>query len=307
MNYNSTKPYVVFVLLVFLLSSCVSKKQHLEALQNLRSINENVVNDWQKKYNEKRRELTASDEKVRQLELDLAERKGENNILVTLRKELEIQISNMEMQLNSMGSSSKSVELGLRRKMLAKNDTINDLRSKLSSVNFVLKKNQDLLSNVLRNLSFQIDELGFSAIELVSRNNQVIVILPEKTIFKSGSSSRIAETGDKILQSISAILNRYPQLVFQVNGHTDNTPANVKRYKDNWNFSALQAASVVRELVSEYDVNPSQLTAAGKGEFEPRASNASSDGKRLNRRIEIIIYRPGEDLAKEVNAITAGF
>ncbi|MEM6966071.1 MAG: OmpA family protein [Bacteroidota bacterium] len=307
MKYFSTKPAFVFALLCLLFTSCVSKKKHLKALKELRSINENVVNEWQKKYNDKRRELTASEDKARQLELDLAERKGENNILLTLRRELEIQIENMEMQLNSMGSSSKSVELNLRKTMVAKNDTINDLRNKLSTVNTVLQKNQDLLSNVLRNLSFEIDELGFAAIEIIMRNNQVVVILPEKTIFKYGSSSRITDSGDKILQSIGAILNRFPQLVFQVNGHTDNTPANVKRYKDNWNFSALQAAAVVRTFVSEYDINPSQMTVGGKGEFEPRASNASADGKRLNRRIELIIYRPGEDLAKEVKAITGGF
>lgn len=306
MNYL-LKLSFVFLLLSILGSSCMSKKKHLEALQSVRNTNENVVNDWQKRYNTKRQELNIADEKIRTLELDLAERKGENNILVGLRNELQLQIQSMESQMSNLGSSSKSVEQTLRSDLIKKKGEIQGLQQTLASVNTVLNKNQDLLHQISGDISFEIETLGIIAVEVGMKNNQVIVTLPEAYMFKSGSTSRMTENGKVLLEKMSDVFSRYPQIVFRVVGHTDNTPANVKRYKDNWNFSALQAATIVRSFIEEYDVNTSQLSAGAKGEFEPRASNSSPDGKRLNRRIEIEIFRPYEDLVKEVKQVTGGF
>jgi len=300
------KSIFAFILLCFLASSCIPKKKHQEAMQALRVTNENVVTDWQNRYNEKRSEIGRADEKIRQLELNLAERKGENNILVGLRNELQTQIENMESQMSSLGSSSKSAEQNLRVDIKKREGEIASLKQQLKTVNVVLDKHKELFNRVSGDLSFEMQTLG-SSIEVTTRYDQVVVTIPESQLFKKGSSSRITDSGFYILEKISNVLNRYPQMLFQVIGHTDNTPANVKRYKDNWNFSALQAASVVRSLVGDYDMNSSQITASGKGEFEPRTSNSTSEGKTMNRRIELIVYRPAEDLMKEVKSITGGF
>ena len=106
-----------------------------------------------------------------------------------------------------------------------------------------------------------------------------------------------------MLQRISKVLNRYPTFYTQVVGHTDTTQPDTKRYKDNWNYSALEAATVVRTLISDFDVNSSQISVGSKGEYEPRGSNATFDGKQKNRRIEFVVYRQGEDLAKEVQKV----
>ena len=293
-------------LLVVLSTGCVSKKKHLEILQTLRTTNENVVNDWQKKYNTKRQELNAANEKINSLELDLAERKGENNILVGLRNELQLQIQDMESQMNHLGSSSQSVAQTLRSDVQKKEKIINALRQQLQSVNVVLDKNKEILQRVSGDLAYEMETMGQPSIEVSSRYNQVVLVIPEKILFKKGSTSRLTSLGKAVLEKVSRVLGNYPQMVFRVTGHTDTTPPNAKRYKDNWNFSALQAATIVRTLVTDYDMNTSQLTVAAKGESEPRTSNATQDGKIQNRRIEIIIYRPAEDMVKEVRQVVKG-
>lgn len=295
-----TKQSFVIILLFIFSSGCVSKKKHLATIQSMRTTNENVVNDWQEKFNTKRKELNQSKEVNRQLELDLAERKGENNILVGLRNELQLQIESMESQMNNLGSSSKSVENDLRKTVQQKDGEINTLKQKLAAVNTVLDKNKKLLDQISGNLAYEMQTLGINSVEVTTQYDKVVLIFPENILFKKGSSSRITESGNVLLEKTSSILNQYPQMLFQAIGHTDNTPANVKRYKDNWNFSALQAASVVRTLVEDFDISSSQISLAAKGEYEPRASNSSFDGKQMNRRVELVIYRPAEDLAKEI-------
>jgi len=294
----------VIVMLLFILSGCVSKKKHLAAIQSLRATNEKVVDDWQQKFNQKRRQLDSADTKIYNLELNLAERKGENNILIGLRNELQTQIESMESQMTNLGSSSKSTEQGLKEKIQKKETEINSLKLKLASINTVLDKNKQLLDRISADLSFEIQSLNQEDAFVITKLDQVILILPENYIFKKGSSSRMNDSGIELLEKINTVLNRYPQMLFEVIGHTDSTPANVKKYKDNWNFSVLQAASVVRTFVDDFGASPSQIIASGKGEFAPRSSNSTNEGKKENRRIEIIIYRPAEDLAKEIKKVT---
>ena len=75
-----------------------------------------------------------------------------------------------------------------------------------------------------------------------------------------------------------------------IEGHTDNVPMNPKdAIKDNWDLSALRATSIVKILTKNKQIDPTRITAAGRGEFLPIASNDNPDGKRKNRRTEIIL------------------
>lgn len=291
---------LVFSILIF---GCVSKKKHLATIQTLKTTNKGIVDDWQIRYNEKRSELNASMEKSRTLELDLAERKGENNILVGLRNELQLQIESMESQMSNLGSSSQTVENNLRKDIKTKKSEITALQQKLKDVDGVLEKNKKMLEKISGDLTFEFQSMNLNSAEVTSRLDKVILILPSDLLFRKNRTSKIISSGNILLEKISTILNRYPQTVIQVVGHTDNSSPDAKKFKDNWNFSSLQAATVVRSLVSDNDMSASQLSAIGKGEFEPRASNSTRDGKAMNRRIEFVIFQPTEDLAKEIRRI----
>ena len=74
-----------------------------------------------------------------------------------------------------------------------------------------------------------------------------------------------------------------------VEGNTDNVPISQKNIRNNWDLSALRASSVVQALQNQYGVDPKRLSAAGRGEYNPIASNDTEVGKQRNRRTQIII------------------
>ena len=74
-----------------------------------------------------------------------------------------------------------------------------------------------------------------------------------------------------------------------IEGNTDNVPINRENIRNNWDLSCLRASSVVQYLQNNYGVNPKRLTAGGRGEFNPIATNNTEAGKQRNRRTQIII------------------
>jgi chemotaxis protein MotB len=107
-------------------------------------------------------------------------------------------------------------------------------------------------------------------------------------LFKSGSAA-VEVKGKEALKVLAEVLDKNPDIDILVEGHTDNVPIRTSVYKDNWDLSVARATSIVRILTDEYKIEPTRLTASGKGEFSPRASNAASEGRANNRRTEIIL------------------
>jgi len=74
-----------------------------------------------------------------------------------------------------------------------------------------------------------------------------------------------------------------------VEGHTDTDPISRTNIEDNWDLSTKRATAVVRILQDEYNVDPARMTAAGRGEYIPVASNDTAAGKAKNRRTRIVV------------------
>lgn len=132
-------------------------------------------------------------------------------------------------------------------------------------------------------------------LEVAFRNGQMIIKLPSRILFPSGSAD-LSEEGLAALAEIASILKEFKDRRFMVAGHTDNVPLkNNKRYKNNWYLSTARAISVVEFLV-EAGFNPANLAASGYGEFAPIAPNDIDSNRELNRRIEIIVVPNLEEL-----------
>ena len=112
--------------------------------------------------------------------------------------------------------------------------------------------------------------------------------MSDKLLFKSGSST-VEEKGRDALSLLGGVLNKNTDIDILVEGHTDNVPIKTAIYKDNWDLSVARATSIVRILTSDYKVVPTRMTASGKGEYFPRASNDTTEGRARNRRTEIIL------------------
>ena len=107
-------------------------------------------------------------------------------------------------------------------------------------------------------------------------------------LYKSGSYE-ISDKANATLSKIAKIITDYKDFEVLIEGNTDNVPISKPNIRNNWDLSSLRASSVVQALQNNYGVDPKRLTAGGRGEFNPIASNDTEDGKIRNRRTQIII------------------
>jgi len=120
------------------------------------------------------------------------------------------------------------------------------------------------------------------------RDGRLVMRLPQDVLFPSGSAT-LSREGELSLMEVAVILRQFPDRRFMVAGHTDNQPVGKETgYKDNWELSMARALGVTRFMV-EAKMKPENIVAAGYGEFDPIAKNSTPEGRRDNRRIEIIL------------------
>jgi chemotaxis protein MotB len=153
-----------------------------------------------------------------------------------------------------------------------------EVKSKSDSLNMVLS------NNLTRSLSKE----ELKEVDVQVLKGVVYISLADNMLYKSGSyeiNSRAAET----LSKIAKIIKDYKDYDVLIEGNTDNVPISKTNIRNNWDLSALRASSVVQALQNDYGVDPKRLTAGGRGEYNPIASNDTEVGKQRNRRTQIII------------------
>ena len=155
---------------------------------------------------------------------------------------------------------------------------LNASRSKSDSLNMVLT------NNLTRSLSK--DELQDVNVKVLK--GVVYISLSDSMLYKSGSYDISDRAGD-VLSKVAKIINDYKGFDVLIEGNTDSVPISMPNIRNNWDLSALRASSVVQSLQNNYGVDPQRLTAGGRGEYNPVASNDTPEGRSLNRRTEIII------------------
>ena len=185
----------------------------------------------------------------------------------------------------------KSDELKSKEKLLADNERkLKELYNRVNKLDSVSKALGNIVKDAL--LGFNTDELS---VEI--KNNKIYVSMTDKLLFKSGSS-KVEKKGKEALKKLAEVLIKNSDIGVLIEGHTDNVPIKNASYSDNWDLSVARATSIVRILCEDYIVPPSRLTAAGRGEFFPKASNDTPEGKAKNRRTEIILSPKLDELFK---------
>ncbi len=255
--------------LVIALGSCVSKKKYV-ALQD--------------QYNDLNRDYTA-------MQVALAESKANHKSVEALLEEARRNNSELKQAYGVLqGNLAQSLEQNsqgnvniakLVDEINASNRYIKQLveaKSKSDSLNMVLT------NNLTRSLSR--DDLKDVDIKVLK--GVVYISLADNMLFRSGSYE-ISDRAMEILGKIAKIIKDYNNYDVLVEGNTDNVPISRQNIRNNWDLSALRASSVVQVLQNRFGVNPSRLTAGGRGEYNPVASNDSDFGRQQNRRTEIII------------------
>lgn len=127
----------------------------------------------------------------------------------------------------------------------------------------------------------------------------LVISLNNAMFFEPGSAA-IKKEYETTLIGISDLMGNIDNYI-RVEGHTDNVPMNSEMYPSNWDLSVARATSVVRLFYGRSGVDPEKLIAVGYGEYRPIADNSTEEGRKKNRRIDIIVLNDKySDLEKSI-------
>jgi len=194
----------------------------------------------------------------------------------------------------NLALKQKTEELNFKERLLQERErALNELRDVIARQDSITKRLNDVIRNAL--LSFNSDELSVEV-----KNGKVYVSMSDKLLFKSGSAA-VEAKGKEAIKVLAGVLDKNRDIDILIEGHTDNVPIKTAVYRDNWDLSVARATSIVRILTDEYKIEPTRLTASGKGEFSPRASNETPGSRALNRRTEIILSPKLDEIMQLLN------
>ncbi len=268
--------WLTAIAVTLMFTSCISKKEYQALLSEnnaLKTENASLKDE----NNSSRIKLTEKNANIKSLQDLLDAEKKRNVELRQAYKDLQGSLDK-SLQQNSLGSVNISK---LVDEINASNRFIKQLveaKDRSDSLNIVLTNN---LTRSLTNAEKQ--EVDIQVLKGV-----VYISLADNMLYKSGSyeiNSRASET----LSKIAKIIKDYKEYEVLIEGNTDDVPISRPNIRNNWDLSCLRASSVVQALQNDYGVDPQRLTAGGRGEYNPVASNSTEKGKQRNRRTQIII------------------
>ncbi len=243
-------------------SGCVSHKKY---------------NLLQADYNASQVALAESRTKVSSLETLLEQARNNN-------KELKDNYAALQRTLDQSIMTNQSGNVNISKLV----DEINASNNYIKRLVEAKSKSDSLLMVLSNNLTRSLDTSELKDVYVKVLKGVVYISLADNMLFKSGSYD-ISPKAMDILDKIAKIIKDYKNYSVLVEGNTDNVPINRTNIRNNWDLSALRASSVVQVLQNKFGVDPQRLTAGGRGEYNPIATNATPEGRQLNRRTQIII------------------
>ena len=207
-------------------------------------------------------------------------------------------MASLEDQLEVQKKGAAALQQALDKSLTASNQTTVNISKLVDQINesnqyirhlVEVKSKSDSLNMVLtNNLTRSLSREEMKEVDVQVLKGVVYISLADNMLYKSGSyeiNDRAAET----LSKIAKIIMDYKDYDVLVEGNTDDVPISRQNIRNNWDLSCLRASSVVQYLQTHYGVDPKRLTAGGRGEYNPLASNGTEVGRTRNRRTQIII------------------
>ena len=246
-----------------------------------------------------------SNKKFASLQSDYTTLQGKTNAIAKANDDCQtslgaanVKIAGLQDQLQAERSHVASLQSALDKSLTSAtqgNVNISKLVDEINSSNkyiqqLVASKNKsDSLNMILtNNLTRSLSNDEMKDVDVQVLKGVVYISLSDNMLYKSGSYE-IADKASVTLSKIAKIITDYKDFEVLIEGNTDNVPITKTNIRNNWDLSALRASSVVQALQNNYGVDPKRLTAGGRGEYNPIASNDTEAGKIKNRRTQIII------------------
>jgi len=314
---------IVSVLLVALTTACVSPKVYkdLEGKYNtlkkqnsklsadnndLTSAKNKALNELetlQKNYNE----TVAQRDKLQQhydglkskfdvlkASYDALETNSSASIAENSKKNREL-LARLEAKEQALAAENARLEK-LKKELGERSSRVAELEGMIAAKDADMKRLKDAISNALTDFEGK-------GLTVEQRGGKVYVSMENKLLFQSGSWA-VGTQGKQAVNQLGAVLADNPEIAILIEGHTDNVPYSGNgQLSGNWDLSTKRATAIVNILRENATINPENLTAAGRGEYAPIASNETAEGKAKNRRIEVILTPKLDEISKLLNEI----
>lgn len=263
-----------------------------------------------KLYNELDAKYKNCAEELERLTGESADLKSQSFDLGTKNKSLETQLEDAIAERNRLKIAYEQLEKNsdqaikaeiarlndLKGELDGKSSRVAELESKLAAQDKNLKKLKDSLSKAL----FEFEGKGLT---VEQKNGKVYVSMENKLLFPSGSWT-VSNEGKNAVQQLADVLAKNDDISILIEGHTDNDKVvgNLGGgITNNWDLSTKRATAIVNIIEQTSGIDKKNLTAAGRSEFAPIASNSSNEGKGKNRRIEVILTPKLDEISKMLN------
>ena len=276
MTFFSVALAAKLLVVTIMLTGCVSKKQFV-SLQSDYTALQKEYGSLQDKYQASQIDLAASQTQVKSLEDRLADAQKAN-------AELKAQYNTLSNSLNTSLSQNTQSSVNISKLV----DEINASNAYIKHLVEVKSKSDSLNLALTNKLTRSLSRDELSEVDIKVLKGVVYISLADNMLYKSGSYE-INERAGQTLSKIAKIITDYKEYEVLIEGNTDNVPINRTNIRNNWDLSALRASSVVQALQTQYGVDPKRLSAAGRGEYNPIATNNTEVGRQRNRRTQIII------------------
>ena len=255
--------------LVLMSTSCTSNKKYT-ALQG-------KYDELAAKYHTSQVDLAECNANTKSLDAQLADARKANEDLKAGYAALQGSL-NQSIAQNTQGNVNIS-------KLV---DEINASNAYIKQLVNAKSKSDSLLMVLTNNLTRSLDKDELRDVDIKVLKGVVYISLADNMLFKS-RSYEISDRAMETLSKIAKIIKDYKSYDVLVEGNTDNVPISRTNIRNNWDLSCLRASSVVQVLQNDFGVDPSRLTAGGRGEYNPLTDNDTEVGRQRNRRTEIII------------------
>jgi chemotaxis protein MotB len=309
----------VALLILTLTTSCVSKKLYNDLenkYANLKKENREMSdnnNELTKAKNTLELDQTALQEELNKTKAQrdkyLADLTAGQNNLKTLQNSYSALEKNSDDALKTNMDKNRELLAKLEAKekaLAAEQDRINKLMTdfkersnRVAELEGVINAQNENLKKLKETLSRALNAFEGKGLTVEQKNGKVYVSMENKLLFQTGSWA-VGSEGRKAVIEVGKVLGQNPEITVLIEGHTDNDKfaGAMGQIENNWDLSTKRATAIVTILGENKSINKQSLTAAGRGEYAPLASNETAEGKAKNRRIEIILTPKLDEISK---------
>ena len=315
------KRFIFLSVITLATTSCVSSKLYKE----LEGKYNNLKSDYDELSGNNDLEILQKKELEQQLnalQASFDEVQSERNQLAQEVDALRKKYDNLDAAYSALEqNSSKSMEENAQKNrellaqleakeqaLAAENDRLMRLEAdmqeraqRIAELEALISAKDQAMTDLKNAISNALTAFEGKGLTIEQRDGKVYVSMENKLLFKSGSWA-VGTEGKKAIRQLGNVLGENPDIAVLIEGHTDNVPfSSGGQVENNWDLSTKRATAIIAILSQNKNINLENLTAAGRSEYAPIATNETSDGKAKNRRIEVVLTPKLDEISKLLN------